>query len=262
MLIFLSKFFPLFIYPLGLATVLLLFALAFRKQQRWQNRLIVLAFLLLWLGGNYWVSMSLVRSLEYQHLPLAELPNAEVIVILGGSTRPAIYPRPTVEINEAGDRILYGGWLHKQGQAPHILVSGGGIRWLGNTVSEAERMVRILSMMSIPEEVVWLESRSRNTEENARYTHDILQQKGINRILLVTSAMHMPRAVLLFEKQGFEVIPAPTDFMSQEPAPYNNARDFIARGLVDLIPNASNLEVTTRALKEHIGIIFYKVQGY
>jgi len=263
MSIFISKFIPLFIYPLGLATVLLLLTRTlFRQKAHWQNRLIVLAFLLLWLGGNHWVTMALVRSLEYQHLPAAELPESEVIVILGGSTRPFTYPRQIVEVNEAADRLLYGGWLYKQGKAPHILVSGGRISWLGGTISEAERMVSVLSMMSIPEEVIWLETRARNTEENARYTHEILQAKGIKQILLVTSATHMPRSVMLFENEGFDVIPAPTDFMSELPPTYDNGGDILARVLVDIIPNVENLALTTRVLKEYLGMLFYRLQGY
>lgn len=263
MSIFISKFIPLFIYPLGLATVLLLLTrILFRQKAQWQNRFIVLAFLLLWLGGNHWVTMALVRSLEYQHLPAAELPESEVIVILGGSTRPLTYPRPIVEVNEAGDRLLYGGWLYKQGKAPNILVTGGGISWLGSTTPEAERMVSVLSMMSIPEEVIWLETRARNTEENARFTREILQAKGINQILLVTSATHMPRSVMLFENEGFDVTPAPTDFMSESPPPYNNGGDVLARLLVDVIPDAENLALTTRVLKEYLGIFFYRLQGY
>lgn len=263
MLIFLSKFIPLFIYPLGLATVLLLLTRTlFRQKQHWQNRFIVFAFLLLWLGGNSWVAMALARSLEYQHLPTADLPKSEIIVILGGSTRPLTYPRPIVEVNEAADRLLYGAWLYKQGKAPHILVSGGGISWLGGTTPEAERMVSVLSMMSIPEEVIWQESRSVNTEENARYTREILQAKGIEQILLVTSATHMPRSVMLFENQGFDVIPAPTDFISESPPSYQNGEDVLARVLVNLIPDAENLDITTRVLKEYIGILFYRLQGY
>ncbi len=263
MSIFISKFIPLFIYPLGLVTVLLLFARLFLRQKvSWQNRIIVFAFLLLWLGGNNWVTTVLVRSLEYQYLPMNEVPESEVIVILGGSTRPLTYPRPIVEVNEAGDRLLYGGWLYKQGKAPHILVSGGGIGWLGGTTPEAERMVSVLSMMSIPEEVIWLESQSRNTEENARFTREILQAKGITQILLVTSATHMPRSVMLFENQGFDVIPAPTDFMSEPPPLYKNGGEMAAGLFVDLIPQANNLDVTTRVIKEYIGIRFYRLQGY
>ncbi|MGB0385966.1 MAG: YdcF family protein [Ardenticatenaceae bacterium] len=241
--------------------MLLLFALASRSQPRWQNRMIMLAFLLLWLGGNPWVTKRVVGSLEYQYLPQGELPNAQAIVILGGSTRPATYPRPIVELNEAGDRILYGAWLYKQGKAPHLLLTGGGISWLGGSTPEAERMKSVLTIMEVPEKAIWLESRSRNTEENALYTHEILSQKGINRILLVTSAMHMPRSVLLFERQGFDVIPAPTDFMTENAPPYQGS-DFIARLLVDLLPDAHNLHTTTRALKEHLGMLFYKLQGY
>ncbi|MBW7885258.1 MAG: YdcF family protein, partial [Caldilineaceae bacterium] len=157
--------------------------------------------------------MSLVRSLEWQYLPPAELPRAEVIVVLGGGTRSQAYPRPIHEIGEAGDRLLYAAYLYHQGVAPHLLLSGGVVAVDGPALQpEAEAMATLLTLLNVPHDALWLEPRSRNTHENAVETRKLLEPRGINRIVLVTSAMHMLRAVAIFEKQGFEVVPAPTDF--------------------------------------------------
>jgi uncharacterized SAM-binding protein YcdF (DUF218 family) len=84
---YLSKFLPLFVYPLGLACVLLALALVLRRRRRWQTALVALSLVTLWLGGNRLASMFLVRSLEWQYLPPREPPQAEAIVVLGGGTR-------------------------------------------------------------------------------------------------------------------------------------------------------------------------------
>src|SRR5215211_2260810 len=107
MLLFLSKFLPLLIYPLGLACVILVLALIVQRRRSWQTGLIVLAFALLWLGGNRFVTMALVSSLERQYSPPTQLPDKSVVVVLGGGTKAGVAPRPIHEVSEAGDRVLY-----------------------------------------------------------------------------------------------------------------------------------------------------------
>ena len=135
-----------------------------------------------------------------------------MIVVLGGGTLSAQYPRQTVEVDQAGDRLIYAAQLYHQGKAEHLLLSGGRIDWISSGAPPAEDMAALLEMLGVPPQALWLESESRNTYENARNARLFLEPLGIRRILLVTSASHMPRSVALFEKQGFEVIPAPADF--------------------------------------------------
>src|SRR5690349_2037016 len=115
MFVFLSKFLPQFIYPLGLVSLLLIVALVARKRARLRNAALIACLALVWIGGNRWVSSALTRSLEWRYLPPAELPHAEAIVVLGGGTDAPDYPRSTVEVNGAGDRVLYAARLYKQG---------------------------------------------------------------------------------------------------------------------------------------------------
>jgi uncharacterized SAM-binding protein YcdF (DUF218 family) len=90
----------------------------------------------------------------------------------------------------------------------------------------------------------------------------MLAADGVQRIILVTSAAHMPRSLGLFLRQGFEVIPAPTDYTVTQ-ADWEEAQkaDLPAR-LIDLLPSANNLSITTRMLKEYIGLFIYKLQGW
>ena len=263
MFIFLSKFLPLFIYPLGLASILLLLALLSNSNRRTSFALVLIAILILWLSSTTGFSNMLASSLEWKYLPPEEIPTADVLVVLGGGTEPASTPRSTVEINGAGDRILYAAEIYKQGKATHILLSGGEISWLNDgSTTPAEDMADILIQLGLPEDALWLENESKNTYENALYAREFLDEKELNRILLVTSALHMPRAVALFEKQGFEVIPLPVDYSVTIADPADDESGDFQTKIMDVLPSASNLALTTNALKEYLGSAIYKLQGW
>jgi uncharacterized SAM-binding protein YcdF (DUF218 family) len=263
----LSKLLPLFIYPLGLVCLLLAVALLVRRSPRWQSILLVMSLGLLWLGSNQFATMALVRSLEWRHLPYPDpqdaAPQADLIVVLGGATRPPAYPRPTAELNEAGSRLLYAAHLYTKGTAPRILVSGGIVPLLSpGSEPEAESMAEILTIMGVPRESILLESGSRNTYENAIETRSVLKGLGAERVLLVTSAMHMPRAYWVFDHAGIEVIPAPTDFIVSEQDWHHYTQPDAATQFYNLLPKVENLYRTTRAMKEYIGIVIYRLRGW
>jgi uncharacterized SAM-binding protein YcdF (DUF218 family) len=83
-----------------------------------------------------------------------------------------------------------------------------------------------------------------------------------NRILLVTSAMHMPRSVAIFERQGFEVTPAPADFLATWGEEGRTVESGMVSWLLKVIPNAERLDFSTRALREYIGIFIYRLRGW
>ncbi len=263
MFVFLSKFLPLFVYPLGLLFLLILLAVILRRRRRLQTALLIIALVILYVGSNRWVSYALARSLEWKYLPLEPVPQADAIVVLGGGTESEQYPRPTVEINSAGDRVLYAATLFKEGKAPIILLSGGNITWLGGrSMTPAEEMAGILDLVGIPRSAVWQQPRSQNTREDALYSSQMLKEKGITRVLLVTSAMHMPRSVALFEHQGIEVIPAPTDYTVTREGLENLFSLDPQTLLVNLVPNTSSLSLTTNVMKEYIGHMVYRLRGW
>ncbi len=260
--LFLSKLLPLFVYPLGLSCLLLLVALWLCWQRsRWTFVPILLAFLLLVTTGNVRFSNNLVKSLEWQYLPSENLPLAEAIVVLGGATRNDEPPRIIPDMSDRGDRLLYAAKLYKDGVAPLIILTGGRIQWYGGESSEARSMATILELMGIPRDVMVLESRSLNTYENAVYTKEILNQKNIKQILLVTSATHMPRSLAIFKKQGINAIPAPTDFMISERNLIENQFSTESR-ILSYIPDTESLDRTTQALKEYIGTFIYRLRGW
>lgn len=261
MFLYLSKLLPLFFYPLGLASVLMVVALVtLGKRPRWAAGAITLALIILLGASNGWVSSWLVRSLEAQ-IPPAVVPTAEAIVVLGGATKPALPPRPGVDLSEQSDRIFYAAQLYKQQKAPLIIVSGGRIDWTRRGTPESADMANILSQIGVPASAIIQEPDSLNTYENAVNVRKILNERDIRQILLVTSAMHMPRSLLIFKHQGIAAIPAPTDFLVS-----NNQLQALSSSpqatLLNLLPDSDRLEHFTRALKEYVGLFVYRLRGW
>ncbi len=263
MFVYLSKLLPLLVYPLGFSCILILIALILKKHPKWRRGLLIGALALLWLASNRWVSYGLARSLEWQNLPADTTPQAEVIVLLGGGTESGDPPRPMTEVNSAGDRVLFAAKLFQEGAAPTILVSGGNLEFTqARGTSPAEEMTSLLSLTGVPGDAIWQQSKSQNTYEDALYSAEMLRDKGIEEIVLVTSAMHMPRAKALFEHQGLSVIPAPVDFTITEKNWESVFRPGLDEAIIYLLPNASSLGLTTNALKEYLGMLVYDLRGW
>jgi uncharacterized SAM-binding protein YcdF (DUF218 family) len=262
MFLFLSKLIPVFFYPTGLICLLLIIALGMLwKKSKRTPAVISTALLILFLSGNSWTSHWLVQSLEWQNIPQGDLPTADAIVVLGGGTRSADYPRPDVDFTDAGDRVWYGASLYRAGKAPKIIVSGGRIDWQGNNNPEADDLTKLLVRMGVPQTDIIPEGRSLNTRDNAVYTKEILLQNNFKTILLVTSAMHMPRSMAIFKKLDISASAAPTDYrLSRSEIDQPNTQ--IQAAILALLPNADDLALTTLALKEYVGILVYKLKGW
>lgn len=262
MFLFLSKLIPLFFYPLGLACISLVVALVnLRKRPRIATIAIAWALIVLLLSSNAWLPKYLVRSLEWQNIPAAQLPTAEAIVVLGGATRSVFYPRTTVDLSERGDRVIYAAQLYRQQKAPLIILSGGRIDWRGSGASESADMAAVLTSIGIPADALIQEPSSLNTYQNAVNVKKILESRGIQRILLVTSALHMPRSLKIFQRQGIDAIPAPTDFLVTQ-GELTELASTPKGAILNSLPDPSNLDQFTQALKEYVGTFVYWLRGW
>ena len=260
--LFLSKLLPLFIYPLGFACLLLLIALWLCwRRSRWSVLPVSMAFLVLFIASNVRVSNRLIASLERQYTPYENVPQAEVIVVLGGATRNEEPPRIMPDMSDRGDRLLYAAKLYQDGKAPLVLLTGGRIPWFKGDDSEAESMAKILEIMGVPRQAMLFESRALNTYENAVYTKEILERRKIKKILLVTSAAHMPRSMRIFEKQGMNPIPAPADFLVSDRNLIESTFTTESR-ILSLLPDTESLDRTTQAIKEYVGTFIYRWRGW
>jgi uncharacterized SAM-binding protein YcdF (DUF218 family) len=257
--LFLSKLIPLFFYPLGFSCLVLLIGMFFF----WKRPRITAIMLSLSVGvqlimGNYWFSHALLQSLEFQNLPTLPLPQAAAIVVLGGGTVSANPPRPWVEVSDAGDRVLYGAKLYREGHAPLVILSGGRVDWYGAGAPEAADMAEQLQAMGVPRSAILQDQTSHNTYENAVNVQKILNEQQITGpILLVTSAMHMPRALAIFRHLKISSLAAPTDFRTTR----NGERQGLGGFVISLFPDAEEMYKSTLALKEYLGLVIYRLQG-
>ena len=262
MIIALSKILPLLIYPIGAVFLLVFTGLFLCRYCKIQRIILITALLILLLGGNRWVAVELVRSLEWKYVSQKEVPSAEVIVVLGGGTESIEYPRKFVEINSAGDRVIYAAYLFKSGKAEHLLLSGGRINWGEDEQSKspAEDMESLLHLLGVPPNAIWLETKSRNTYENALNCKKILEERGIKDVILVTSAIHMPRAVYIFNKMEVKVIPAPTDYTVTDATLRRLYEPSLVVQFMNIFPTVGNISMTTNAMKEYVGLAFYQMK--
>lgn len=270
MFVFLSKFLPNLIYPAGMIMFLLLIGLIFCKSAKAKNRLIWMILILILVTGNKLPGAYLIRKLEGAYPVYNGAEKADVIVVLGGGTVTKSAPRPTVEVNGAGDRIIYAVDLYRQGAADRILLGGSYIPWRDGEVftekgisSPASEMAELMTdSFGIPEEALIIQDRSVNTYEEAVEDAAILKEKGLTRVLLVSSATHMRRAVPLFEKQGLEVIPAPTDYSFSDQEWDNLLRFDWETAWSFFIPTIGSMETLQNAMKEYIGYFVYDLRGW
>ena len=190
---------------------------------------------------TYWLT-SQIES-QFPQVPIVSLPHAQAIVVLGGTVVPPTGKSTEIKLGRAG-RVWYGARLFHAGKAPLVLLSGGS-DLERQAFSEARAMAVLLEDLGVPAQAVVLEESSRNTRQNAAFSAALLKLRGIEHILLVTSALHMPRALALFNGQGLQVTPAPTDFEAGQESP---------SGLLAWLPDSSSLNGSSLAMKELVGL--------
>lgn len=232
--------------PLGTALALWLLALLLESARAWRlsRALALLAFSWLLIWSMPTPSLALRERLERAYPPVepAALPAAPAIVLLAGGVDPPVAPRTDPNLFAPADRVWFAARLYQAGKAPLVVLSGGADP-ARSAVSEAEAMQRLLRDFGVPDVAMRLETASRTTGENARYTAQLLGEQRITRVLLVTSALHMERARREFEAAGIEVVPAPTDHEGVVSPP----------GLRGWLPDSGALDGSSRAFKEMVG---------
>ena len=255
MFFYFSKIFWFFAQPLNLAIFLLLVGLA-STLFGWR-RLSFAGFgaagLILVLSA--WTSLGalMLAPLEDRFRRPQALPESiDGIVVLGGGFEGAInLARGGYELNGGGDRLVEAAVLARRFPGAKVLVSGGTGTLLLDGVGDAATAPRLLTALGVAPERLLLEQRSRDTYENAIFSRDLARPAPGEAWLLVTSAFHMPRAVALFRKAGFPVIPWPVDYRT-------SGREGI--GLFRDNP-ADSLQNATTALREWLGLFAYWAAG-
>jgi uncharacterized SAM-binding protein YcdF (DUF218 family) len=236
-------------FPPGNVLLLGVVALFLRGGKR---RLVVaVAFVLLYLQSAPATVDMLTAPLErYPPLSLDHLPAADAIVVLAGGrySRAPEYGRDTVSVLTLV-RLQYAADLERATGLPLVL-SGGSAQDEPDT--EAALMAQVLrSTFGIDGEIL-TETMSRNTAENALYTKALLDAHSWHRVLLVTQARDLPRAVAIFERYGVSVIPAPLRFDTR---PTGGPMLF-----GDWLPSAKSMYQLREVCHEYVGLLWYRVR--
>jgi uncharacterized SAM-binding protein YcdF (DUF218 family) len=235
--------------PLSLVILLAAGLFFHRRRPRLAMSLFLISTVALYALSTPWVGGVLLKSLEISTpISPAQLQTADAIVVLTGGRLlgAAEYGGDTLNgISLA--RLRYAAFLHRVSELP-ILASGG----MGSRGALAEsRIMQHVLQSEYGISARWIEDASSTTWENAQLSAALLKQAGVRRIVLVTHAWHLRRAVPLFEAKGLVVIPAGTQFSSSN-----------LDSIFGLLPNPVGLRDSTFALHEWLGILWYKLRSF
>lgn len=195
----------------------------------------------------------LLQTLEAR-FPRPDTDPAEVscMIVLGGAFETEVTTaRGGIDLNQAADRFVETLRLAMRHPQAKILVSGGDGSLSGALEGDAAASVRLFEAFGIPRDRLITETTSRNTDENAQNSRDVLASNGLGQCLLITSAFHMPRSVGLFRKAGIEVTPWPVDYRTAGNISF--ALDFTQ-------PTLNSQQMST-AVREWVGLAAYRALG-
>ncbi|WP_236884143.1 YdcF family protein [Devosia sp. A16] len=238
---------------MSLVVLLLLAGLALSwLKRRWIARLFVgSALLLLFVCCFTTFGYVLITPLEQRFERPSEPAQVDGIVVLGGGMDGEVNSvRRGYELNRSGDRYVEALRLAIRHPGARIVIAGGPAA-LVQQEPEALAGKRFFEAFGVAPERILTDDQSRNTEENARFAKQLAGATDGQTWLLVTSAFHMPRAVGLFRKADFAVVPWPADYLASG-----------AEGL-GIKPDQSteNISVSSLALREWAGLLGYYLTG-
>ncbi len=250
-----SKIFWMIASPVDLLLIgaLLGALLCFGRHARFGRWLALAGILILFAVAVSPIGEELVAPLEDRFpQPAADLAPPEGIIVLGGALDDeASRARGQTVFDVNGERLTEAVILARRFPQARIVYTGGSSSLTGVVSTEALQAKKFMAALGVAPERITIEDKSRNTDENARFSAAILHPQSSQRWLLVTSAFHMPRAMGLFEKAGFHVIAYPVGFHTLGPG-YSLRWDF---------DPASNMRAFELAVHEWIGLAAYWASG-
>lgn len=247
MFFILSKILDFLLQPICWLFVLLGFAYF----SRFSKRLILGIMGLLLLLSNGWFVNQCYVAYETPQVKLTK--TYPWCIILGGGM---IRAGEGYRTGETADRFIQPLLLYKQGIVKKLLITGGNVNIKGlkvDVTQESKKVKEILIALGVKPEDIYIEESARNTHENAVYTKKMLKPFMKERMLLVTSAMHMPRAKACYLKEGFIVDVFPADIKKKD----------TPSGILDqFIPQERNLSKFAELIREIAGYVIYQIVGF
>jgi uncharacterized SAM-binding protein YcdF (DUF218 family) len=184
---------------------------------------------------------------EYTLKTPKEIINSDAIVVLSGNASPIETEEGFIFQWADPDRFFGGIALFKAGKAPTLIFTGGKLPWDKGDQTEGDYLKGKATSQGVPEDHILVTRAVQNTAQEALAVKALLGD-NITKIILVTSAFHMPRATGLFEAEQFIVIPYPVDFKSI----------IGERTIMSFIPSTDGLNNTFDALREFLGRLYYR----
>lgn len=199
------------------------------------------------LFSNSWLVNNVWDRYQWQPVAMDRMPNASCGILLGGLSG---YDE-NLQMGFFGptaDRFIQTNKLYDAGKIKNILITGGNAIFVKEQAySEAEFLFNNFASLNIPRQHLFMESKAKNTLENARFSKKMLDSLQLKEpVILITSAVHMPRAVKVFQKAGMEVIPFPSNYLV--------TKDDTAFRLKYFVPSANALMNWSALLREWMGL--------
>lgn len=246
----LSKVLFFLLSPVTWLGILLLIIL-FWNDTKFKRKLKILCLAIAVLFTNPFLYRNAVMLWQTKPVVLANNTSFDAGILLGGFSG---YDKSNQGFfSESSDRFIQAANLYHQGIIKKIIMTGGNGTFTKDQPAETVFVYDQLLKNGIPKEAILLESNSRNTYENAVFTKklvDSLQLKGT--LVLITSAVHMPRSEKLFRKVGFSIQPYPCNY-SVYPERFKFEDTFV--------PDPSLLVSWKYFLKEIVGTLLYQLIG-
>lgn len=250
-----SKLFWNMVQPLSLVFLLggLSLVLIGMRVVRTAAAALSLALLILFLTLYTTLGSVLLQTLEARFpRPASDPAQLSCMIVLGGAFETEVTTtRRGMDLNQAADRFVEALRLAIRYPQAKILVSGGDGSLSGAYEGDAAASIRFFEAFGIPRDRLIVETTSRNTDENAQNSSDLLASSGLGQCLLITSAFHMPRSVGLFRKAGVDVAPWPVDYRTAGNLSF--ALDFTQPTL--------NAQQMSTAVREWVGLAAYRALG-
>lgn len=236
-----SKLFVIFIYPFTWILAILLYAILCKNVRR-KQKLLITCIALLYIFGNTLLIKLFARMWDVDTFPPTSKTYSSVI-LLGGFASEGENGKGL--FNQSADRFIQATKLLTNHNASHLLFTGGNAEINPGKFREGYFARNELKEMHFADSTILIESQARNTIENALFSKKLLSQANLKPpYLLVTSAFHMRRSLLIFKKAGIDVVSYPSDFQMKEKVKWS-----------DLLPNADAFSVWSKYIKEIVGYI-------
>ena len=194
----------------------------------------------------------MIVPLENRFPQVRELPPSAVgVITLGGAVNQFMtVARDQTSISSAAERLTAFVTIARRRPELRLVYTGGSGSLMRQDLKETLVARRFFGEIGLDPARVVYEDQSRNTHENAVLTHALIRPKPDETWILITSAMHMPRAVGVFRKAGWNILPYPVDFRTE-----GSGRFSYFNGL------SRGFEMLSTAIKEWLGLLGYRVMG-